>query len=398
MDILICLFIGVITPIKELKVIDSNGEPVHQGEEFTITGRITCGTEFGGRGPAAIQDTSGAVSIYDDAVGNLKMGDSIVITGSVDFYNGLIELGDVTNVDKVGTEKFEVPTIITIAEMDDIIENIEINESRLVKLENVTIQETGTFEGNTAYTIKDASGEGILYIDKDTDIPGHDIPQGPVNIVGIIAQWDNDPSDGYFSGYELKPRRWLDFDMLPPHIETEQLPDQTQPGPYTVNVTITDDLNIILDTLYYDVGNGFEGTSHYEKQGDVYKFKIPTPSHSGEVKYYVVAYDENLNRSRDPDNEGEYYSFNVNVGIEEKASKNVMIFKNGILEIRLHKVAQLNITIYDIAGNKVKEIFSGLKEQGVHGFQIPIEQLCKGIYFVKISGDMNTVVKFVNTK
>ncbi len=394
----IVFIFGDIIPIKEIKINDANGEPIHKGETVTITGRITCGTEFGSRGPAAIQDTSGAVSIYDDAVGNLKIGDSIVITGIVDFYNGLTEIGDVSSVDKIKEECFEIPIIITVSQMEEIVDNIEVNESKLVKIENVTIKESGTFEGNTAYTIEDASGEGKLYIDRDTDIPGNEIPQGSINIVGIVAQWDNQAP--YLEGYELKPRRWLDFDTVPPEMETEQLPDQTEPGPYTVNVTIIDELNIILDTLYYDIGNGLEGTTHYEKAGDVYKFRIPTPSQPGSVQYYVVAYDENLNKSRDPENEGEYYSFNVNVGIEEKPSKGfVFLDKNGVINVSLREASYIKIAVYDITGNKVISVFSGFKETGSYKFHLPKKHLCFGVYFVKVNiKNTQKILKFINVR
>ncbi|RKY58279.1 MAG: hypothetical protein DRP96_08705, partial [Candidatus Neomarinimicrobiota bacterium] len=85
----------------------------------------------------------------------------------------------------------------------------EMLEGLLIKLENVTFQESGTFAGNTNYIVSDGVNTLNIRIDTDTDMPGNSIPGGAVNIVGILSQYDN--SSPYSEGYQLLPRTLSDI-------------------------------------------------------------------------------------------------------------------------------------------------------------------------------------------
>ncbi len=54
---------------------------------------------------------------------------------------------------------------------------------------------------------------------------------------------------------------------------------------------------------------------------------------------------------------------------------------------------KVNLTVFNILGEKVKEIFSGFLEMGIHSFQFNGEDLAAGIYMYRLHADNFTQVK-----
>ncbi|MDZ7756291.1 hypothetical protein [Rhodohalobacter sp.] len=65
-------------------------------------------------------------------------------------------------------------------------------------MEEVIIDHSGSFQGQTNYDISDRSGEGLIRIDGDANLVGIEAPGDPVTIVGVVDQ--------FFGDYQLKPR------------------------------------------------------------------------------------------------------------------------------------------------------------------------------------------------
>ncbi len=208
---IILIFLAEIVPIKEVRRIDSNGNPVHLGETVEVTGIVTVAYEFGSKGPAFVQDTSAGIALYGTSLGNysIKIGDSVTVKGMVDIYKGLIEIQDPEII--VHSSGHEVvSTVITISEMGKIEDSVEVYEGMLVKIENVEILASGVFE-SAEYTIKDETGTGNLWIYwTQDDIMGKPIPKGKIKIKGVISQYDAEVP--YLEHYQLIPRVWEDFD------------------------------------------------------------------------------------------------------------------------------------------------------------------------------------------
>ncbi len=204
------------TDIIELHKIDSNGDPVLNGQVVTVTGRVTATGEFGPKGPFFIQDETGGVAVYDyygAYIPNLSIGDSVVVTGKVKPYNGLTELQYLEEVQIISHGEDISTDTIKPDEMGLIENNYEVNEGRFVILLNVYFLDTGTFEKNTAYTIKDIEGrEGVVYIKSD-ELVGMTIPQETVFVKGVVNQYDREAP--YFEGYEIFPRFKEDIDTMP---------------------------------------------------------------------------------------------------------------------------------------------------------------------------------------
>ncbi len=198
-----------VTSIISLRENNQQGEPVHMGETFTVSGIVTSANQFGASGPATLQDNTAGISVYGSGFAStVSIGDSVSITSSITHYNGLTQFGFDNNssvtVHKSGLQV--EPEIVTLHQIATQTWNgVEELEGKLVRVNSVTINASGSFSGNTNYSISDASGTLELRIDKDvTSLVGVTIPSSAIDIIGVIGQYDRDAP--YSSGYQLLPR------------------------------------------------------------------------------------------------------------------------------------------------------------------------------------------------
>ncbi len=177
------------------------------GTRVTVGGRVTVANQFGG--PSHIQDETAAIGVYWPPMhSEVALGDSVVVTGPLTEFNPIggtegdflmqiaeYEGDDDITFDIIDTEpKPVIPEVVTIAGM-----NSGKFEAQLVVIQDVTINQTGSFQGETNYEIEDATGAGLIRIDGDvSSLVGASAPGEPVNIVGVVDQFAGD--------YQLKPR------------------------------------------------------------------------------------------------------------------------------------------------------------------------------------------------
>ncbi|MCX8107006.1 MAG: phospholipase D-like domain-containing protein [Ignavibacterium album] len=205
-------FAQTVVPIADLRTNDSNGVPVDTGHVFTVTGIVTSANQFGVFGPGSIQDGTAGISIYDSSFAkNVAIGDSVTITSTLTHFRGLTQFdfrraGSVL-VKHSSNHNYDT-TIVTISDIASQQWNgFEEFESRLIRINNVTIQASGNFASGTNYNISDATGtlSAGLRIDNDvTSIIGQPIPQTPVDLIGILGQYKT--TAPYNTGYQLLPR------------------------------------------------------------------------------------------------------------------------------------------------------------------------------------------------
>ena len=176
----------------------SEAREVPFGTRVTVSGRITAGNEFSG--PAYFQDeTAGIAAFWEPFHSQAVIGDSIIITGPVTEFNPisgtpgtfLRQIGVHNGDDDITFEiisdspRIVEPAPVTIQEM-----NAGGFESELVIIENVNINFSGNFQGNTNYEINDGTATGEMRIDNDTNLVGVTAPGEPVNIVGVVGQFN----------------------------------------------------------------------------------------------------------------------------------------------------------------------------------------------------------------
>ena len=136
------------------------------------------------------------------------LGDSLVITGKVDQFNGVTEIVplDSASWNLVGTGTVPDPMTITLAQYKA---DPEMYEGSLLRFNNLSLI-NGTWPPSSgSLYLSDGVDTVQFYIDSDTDIGGQPGPLYPIDVVGIGSQYDSSPP--YSSGYEILPRYYTDF-------------------------------------------------------------------------------------------------------------------------------------------------------------------------------------------
>jgi hypothetical protein len=202
--------------IGELRVNNENGVPELLDEIVTASGVVTANAEFGASGPRYIQDHTGGLAIFGSAFENeFNTGDSVRITSKLSHYNGLTQLiydANTTVIEIVESNITVQPKTIAIEDiLNQTWNGLEEYEGILVTIENATIAETGSFDGNSNYTLTDETGSTVLRVDNDVNLVGQDIPNGTFSVTGIVSQFDF--SSPYSEGYQILPRKISDIKM-----------------------------------------------------------------------------------------------------------------------------------------------------------------------------------------
>jgi phosphatidylserine/phosphatidylglycerophosphate/cardiolipin synthase-like enzyme len=201
------------TTIDSVRINDSTGVPKNVNKIVTVTGVVTSTTQFGNysNGPASLQDSTAGIAVYGSLfVGNILFGDSVRVSCTMTNYNGLAEMKYVSgNSYSILSRGHSVePKVVTISDIQNQKWNgVENLESVLIRLNNVTINSSGTFGAGTSYSITDSSGTlgGGLYVNKYvSSVIGTVIPTIKVDIIGILSQYDSSPP--YSTGYQIQPR------------------------------------------------------------------------------------------------------------------------------------------------------------------------------------------------
>lgn len=157
------------------------------GSVVTVNGIVTNGSELGAT-TRYFQDATGGIAAYNGtALTNVKRGDSVSITGSISNFNGLIEIVSPSFSANVIASGKTVPAPLVTTAIGGF---IEANESRLIRINNVTFSATGTFAGNTNYVFTHNGTQEDIRINNASNLVGTTIPVGPVDIIGILSEYN----------------------------------------------------------------------------------------------------------------------------------------------------------------------------------------------------------------
>jgi len=215
-------------PIDEVKerAREQGGGEVTATMQGTITRSRGIETRF--------QDESGGLFIrqtegdfFDDVQnGELTVGDEIIVTGTIEFFSGITQINGEENLADYNrfSRDNELPAPFE-SDLEGLTEDPEPLESRLVRVENVTIvaKDDGdqnevdpgnTFDAGTTYVIEDGSGGGgsldledniTLRIpgSDNTAVDGTEIPTGEFTFQGVLTQFNAFQSPTEDVGYQL---------------------------------------------------------------------------------------------------------------------------------------------------------------------------------------------------
>lgn len=201
--------------ISVLRTNDANGRPDSLNKKVEIAGTVY-GVNI--RGNTGLQFT--IIDGSGDGIGvfssnktfgyTVTEGDSLIVRGTVDFFNGLTQI---------------IPdTLIRISQNNELIDPIlvdtlnEETESRLIRISNVKLVDASQWTNTgTGFNLDVTDGTHTyqVRIDADVDIFGTAPPSGigiALNIIGIGSQFDN--TSPYTSGYQIIPRSQEDLLIL----------------------------------------------------------------------------------------------------------------------------------------------------------------------------------------
>jgi phosphatidylserine/phosphatidylglycerophosphate/cardiolipin synthase-like enzyme len=374
-----------VVPISTIKTNNADGIPVGNGQVFTISGIVTSSTQLGSAGPGTVQDATGAIAVYGSSFcSKVKLGDSVTVTSTLTFYNGLAELdfsktGSAVTVHSSGHSV--EPLIVTINEINNQSWNgIEEFESELIRINNVTISETGNFAGNKNYTITDASGSGNQMLRIDTDVSslvGSPIPPGKVDVIGILGQYKT--SAPYNSGYQIQPRFIADIiDDGRPNILNPVFTSNIAMNSFVVNYTTSRNGNtkvkygftqaLELDSVFVDN----DTTIHIVKisglqPGKTYYYKVYSVNSKGSSESAVY---QVTTASGNPEagaiNIYFNYPVDTSVAIPGNAAKGNINFASKLVERINNASYSLDMALYSFIGlPEVVNAIIGAKNRGV---------------------------------
>lgn len=196
-----------IVPIRWVtEDADGDGKPDRSGQTVTVTGIVIAPDSiFDTRyTDIYIQDTSGGVNVFSFTFQNADLGDSILVTGRVDWYRGKTEISNADITLLARNRTLPSPRILTCRQA-----NSESYEGELIAISGVKI--SGLFlASNTNYNLEDSSGTTQVRIDAQTEIPGYICSPDTFTIIGIKSQYTADTSQP-LTGYQLLPRYRNDF-------------------------------------------------------------------------------------------------------------------------------------------------------------------------------------------
>ncbi|MFA5404433.1 MAG: phospholipase D-like domain-containing protein, partial [Ignavibacteria bacterium] len=203
--------ISQVIPIDSVRRLDANGVPIMLNQHVLIKGVVTTGGELGA--PLVyFQVPSAGLCAYDATFGNgVTRGDSIIVSGLVTNYNGLIELQPIDSF-RVLSQNIStpVPVIITPTQA----RSGELWESRLIRINGITQVKNNSGVPVTQWTMGSGSGTNFwLFVGSDScqirvylssNIANTTIPLYPFDVVALMSQYST--AVPYNTGYQIIPR------------------------------------------------------------------------------------------------------------------------------------------------------------------------------------------------
>ncbi len=196
-----------LVDIASLHRNDASGAPAAPyqiGQRVQVTGVVTAGTNLftASYCDVYIQDATGGINLYAASPWPtaLQLGDSIRVDGVIRQFRGLSEISTPMTIEVLG-KALIIPSPLPVT-CDQVANSFaqdfsEANESRLIRINQVRVVAGSA----PTLTISDQTGQCLLYLDADTNLP---VPQGTFDVIGILKQYDS--TAPYTDGYEILPR------------------------------------------------------------------------------------------------------------------------------------------------------------------------------------------------
>ncbi len=302
-----------------------------------------------------------------------KVGDSIVVAGTVTEFNSLTELESISYAYNFPSSTTITPVELTVSQIG------EEYEGMLVTIKNAQFSEGGVTipDGNNTYTFSDGTGSMPIFSRYGSRLVGYELPAGVVNITGVLSQ--------YTSGYQILARDMNDFTS---GNDTE--------APCITAIAVLDSLWLMVDfnerldnttsqvTANYNINNGITVLGAYLYENTHVSLNI-TGMHSGTHTLTVNGVEDEAGNAT----LNETFDFNYTSSfIPVIPESRVTIYPNPgdgrfFIEAELITKSPIYLQIHDITG---KVIFEKVYETDIGRNVIMVNdaEMHAGVYFVRI--------------
>lgn len=195
-----------ITPIADARAVGDGWIGTVRGNVTVPRGMISSSTSRSFN----IQDSTGGIYVYPSSSSpTIALGDLVEVSGTIDNYNGLLEISPVTSVTRLGPGAPPAAVITDTAAVGS-------NQGKLVQVTG-----TATWSGspptpgasNFSLTITDDSGPIVVYVYKTTGIDMRSFASGDtIQITGLSYNFNGTP--------QIIPRYQSDIVDPPPAVKS----------------------------------------------------------------------------------------------------------------------------------------------------------------------------------
>ncbi len=405
-------FYGNISPVSLARqdLTDGDFYPDLMDARITIQGIVTCGdyTFQVSNTDIHVQDATGGINCFEySVVQGAAVGDEVILSGFVDQYNGKTELSGPLAIEwlSYGNPVFASPHIYTV---DHIVNNGEAVEGWFGGIHHVSwVAGAWPAAGSNGYiTITDdvSTSVMLMFVDRDTDIDGSVEPTWPIDVAGILTQYDySTPPD---SGYQIMPRGLHDFypdGVLPVELVSFEGFAGNREAKLvwkTASETDNDHFYLLRSTdghNYFRASDDIPATnsptgSSYSyidrnlNNGTTYNYKLVDVDINGveTVNTIVVTVTPSLDASFAPD----AYSLHQNYPNPFNPTTTI--------SYDVQEAGHVSLKVFDVLGREVATLTYGHQDAASYTVEFDASDIASGIYFyqLKVNGftDMKKMV------
>ncbi|HKK39887.1 MAG TPA: T9SS type A sorting domain-containing protein [Cryomorphaceae bacterium] len=394
----------ILTDIAVASATDADGVAINDGLEFNLLG-VVLGINLTGSGQQfTLVDATGGIGVFSSSIVSdyvVTEGDQIVVTGTINQFNGLTQIAPSAIV--LLSQGNPTPAPVAVTSLG------EETESELVVFECATILDpTDWTNSGSGFNVLVSNGTDTITIrvDNNTDLYNEPAPTGEFDVVGIGGQFDF--SLPFTDGYQLLPRS--SADLLESSCAT---PPCENPFPAvdeaSLNTTILTNNAVLTewDAIPGQIGceiqvaltTGVLLGSRIIAQADADAFVIPVAVLNPGTNY---GWRVRCGCSQTPVVAGPFSSwqlFSIGSGIQINSSPNP---SNGqsFVTFSVSKAEMSTLEVYYMNGKMVEALFSGVAQpESDYRFEFNGSNLPNGIYIYRLTTESEVKTeKFVISK
>lgn len=385
--------VSIISIAEAIEDLDNDYRPDRLGDTVTVAGVIISPNFQVVNNDYYLYDGTAGTNIfmYGPPVFNLSAGDSIIVTGKVDQYNGkseVIPLDSASWTIVSSGNDLPEPVVLTLGQF---LANPEMYEGSLVAFKNLTRVSGNWPNANQSVnlSLSDGIDTVVFRVDGDTDIDGQPEPTWPQDVIGIGSQFDN--SAPYSSGYQVFPR-YFASDFLPGGtlpVELVSFTASVSNNAVRLNwATATEKNNSGFEIERKSAGGNYEKIAFVTGSGTttesrVYSY-VDSDVHTGKYTY----------RLKQVDFDGSFaYSNEVEVDAAVPSQYTLeQNFPNPFnpattISFNLPVDAKVKLRVYDVLGKEIQQVVDNNLAAGNYSFNVNFAAKASGVYFYRLEAN-----------